>query len=395
MIPAVSPRGQTGSVCPNSVPESYLQDRWELLSIVTYLRKPLGLSDRDIAVLQAHLTVLPKGPLRPESLNVSFMEVGEILARANGMCDRKFRRGETALEKAGLVARRLSANGRRYPERDGTGRIVSAYGIDLAPLIARRHELAAWRDRMISDLREVRRRANSVSARLAEITRRLLAAGCELPGVITELRTRLRRLARRVTTSPEIFEGLEREVEALEKGELPGGPARAATSDTHAVETAAAASTQVSSGETPIAAASVTTTGDAGHFVRHNESPPKEDKQTWPARFNPDRMAKSWRLAGTLNEFYPEPPTSEHQAAAVLYEFSSFIGLRQPGIARALCSLGWENTLLAVDYLAGRITQIARPEGYLTSMLKAYERGESIAGGRITPPRLSRPESAV
>ena len=193
----------------------------------------------------------------------------------------------------------------------------------------------------------------------------------------------------------EVFEGLEREVAALEDGDLPGGPARIETAESDATYTDAVDHVRPVAEETAIADAPDTSTGDAGHSVRHNESPPKEDKQTRPALFDPDRMARAWRLAETLNEFYPEPPRSEHQAAAVLYEFSSFIGLGQPGIARALRTLGWENTLLAVDYLAGRIAQITRPEGYLSSMLKAHERGEPIAGRRITPPRLSRPEPAV
>lgn len=59
------------------------------MSLVTELRQDLGLADRDVMVLRAHLTVLPQGPLDPRGLNISFMSVSEILSRACGMDERR------------------------------------------------------------------------------------------------------------------------------------------------------------------------------------------------------------------------------------------------------------------------------------------------------------------
>jgi replication initiation protein RepC len=52
---------------------------------VKVLRQLFKLNDRDITVLQAHLSVLPKGLLNAAALNMSYMKVQDILERANGM----------------------------------------------------------------------------------------------------------------------------------------------------------------------------------------------------------------------------------------------------------------------------------------------------------------------
>ncbi|MDO6575183.1 helix-turn-helix domain-containing protein, partial [Staphylococcus pasteuri_A] len=83
------------------------------------------------------------------------------------MDERRFRRGETRLEQAGLIRRRLSGNGRRFPERDKSGRVVNAYGIDLAPLLASYDDLVAMADWRAEQDRVARARRNSISARLS------------------------------------------------------------------------------------------------------------------------------------------------------------------------------------------------------------------------------------
>jgi replication initiation protein RepC len=67
-----------------------------------------------------------------------------------------------ALIEAGLVTMKDSPNGKRYGHRDGQGRIVEAYGFDLAPIAARHAEfarLAAEARAERAELARLRRRA--------------------------------------------------------------------------------------------------------------------------------------------------------------------------------------------------------------------------------------------
>ncbi|WP_280520691.1 helix-turn-helix domain-containing protein [Phaeobacter sp. J2-8] len=216
ILPAASPRRQTVEVCQNSGSTAKCVDRWELLSLVTGLRKELGLADRDVMVLRAHLSVMPHGPLDPAGLNISFMSITNILERACGMDERRFRRGETRLEQAGLIRRQLSGNGRRFPERDKSGRVVNAYGIDLAPLLASYDDLLAMADWRAEQDRVARTRRNSISARLSAAVRAVIASNGALPNWVDALRDRLRKAVRRKSTVVQEFDAIENEIARLE-----------------------------------------------------------------------------------------------------------------------------------------------------------------------------------
>ena len=101
----------------------------------------------------------------------------------------------------------------------------------------------------------------------------------------------------------------------------------------------------------------------------------------------------SWRQAETLSSFYPDIPRSERNAAMVIFEFSSFLGLGQDIVIRALCCFGWERLVLVMDYLGKKIGTISKPHGYLLSMISRFECGECVAGGRVQPWSLSRDRS--
>jgi replication initiation protein RepC len=77
-----------------------------------------------------------------------------------------------ALIEAGLVAMKDSPNGKRYGKRDPKGRIVEAYGFDLAPIAARHAEfvqLAAEAKAERDEMRRLRRRATIARNGIAQI----------------------------------------------------------------------------------------------------------------------------------------------------------------------------------------------------------------------------------
>lgn len=379
-VSAVLPRRQAHNVCPNEHSKPLSLDRWEFVSLVTELRREMDLSDRDVTVLRAHISALPHGPLNPRNQNISFMGLTEVSERTCGMDERRIRRGETRLEKAGIVIRRLSANGRRFPERDGSGSIVNAYGIDLSPIFEKYLELLDLRNRLNEERLELRQRRNKLSARLRDLLRRLAGAGLGFPEWAEKLHRTIRNATRRKTAKREDLIDLEGELDRLEDKLIPTDLKRSeetprTTSSYETVEPAIAPDKNA---------------GDDGQSVRHIESKPKEDKKKPDRGFHPQRIARVWNQTRNLQEFYPESPPVERKLAEILVQFSSFIGLGQTAVTRSLAVLGWESMILVVDYMAGNITKIARPEGYLASMIRSYEAGQPIAGGLVVPRHLSR-----
>lgn len=394
---AEHPRGQIVWVCPNSDLATRRLDRWDLLSLVTELRKPLGLKDREIMVLRAHLSVLPHGPLDPAKLNVSFMSVTEILNRACGMDERRFRRGEERLEEVGLIHRRLSGNGRRFPERNAAGEIVNAYGVDLAPLLDAHDMLVDMLHRVEEERRALRALKNALSARLTAVMKALASLHTPLPSWLDTLRERVQKTFRRkeitkleltliegdiqkaeaaaTRSTPPVTEDIEvcqictQPVPAPNQAQ-PDGPQVEVSAELHLADEFAA---------------------DVGQNVRHIESEPKDINLTPTTSDRRRDIQPLWSDLKTVTDFFPHPPSSERDVVRIAFEFSLFIGLGQDTVARAIRSLGLPNCLVAIDYLAENIARIRNAEGYLLSMLKSYEGGRPIASGRVRPAALSFP----
>lgn len=333
IMPAALPRGQRVSPCP--IPGHPSVDRWDLLSLVTDLRRPLGLADRDIMVLRAHLSVLPQGPLVPGALNMSFMNLTEILDRACGMDERRFRRGEVRLEEAGLLHRRLSANGRRFPERDAAGVIVAAYGIDLNPLLERVAELRALKQALDDAALQQRQRRNALSARMAAVLR----ACASVPPALADLRDTLRNALRRKSPCETELAILETRLSAAE-AEI---PARTATPPDRSA-------------------------ADAGQTVRHTESEQKDLKEE-AAPLDPAEIPLSWSRTQTLKDFYTDPPRTQQAAFETLTGFASFLLITRDTVEHLLLKAGWAGAIRLIDHIATRLDAIRHPDRYLRAIL--------------------------
>lgn len=115
-------------------------NKWEVLRELTTARTVFGLSDRDLAVLQAlisfHQSTILGGndsDLIVHPSNVSICE------RLNGMANSTMRRHLSNLVQTGMIIRRDSPNGKRYARRYGEEKI--AFGFDLSPLVQRHQEI--------------------------------------------------------------------------------------------------------------------------------------------------------------------------------------------------------------------------------------------------------------
>lgn len=117
-------------------------NKWHVLRDLTRARDRFGLSDRDLAVLQALLSFHPATELSTDSpAPIVFPSNAAICDRLNGMANSTMRRHLARLIDCGLLIRRDSPNGKRYTRHLAGARI--AYGFDMTPLIDRAAEFAA------------------------------------------------------------------------------------------------------------------------------------------------------------------------------------------------------------------------------------------------------------
>ncbi|SIQ89667.1 replication initiation protein RepC [Rhizobium sp. RU35A] len=117
-------------------------DKWKVFRDISEARAKLGLQDRSLAVLHALLSFYPETELSEEKGLIVFPSNEQLSLRAHGIAGTTLRRHLGALVEAGLIHRKDSPNGKRYARRETGGAIEQAFGFNLAPLLARREEIA-------------------------------------------------------------------------------------------------------------------------------------------------------------------------------------------------------------------------------------------------------------
>lgn len=117
------------------------RDKWAVMRDLTVARAAFGVSDRDLAVLNALLSFHPHPTLAEGDGTIVFPSNASLSERAHGMPESTLRRHLAALVKSGLVIRHDSPNGKRYARRAGE-QLQVAFGFDLRPLLLREAEIA-------------------------------------------------------------------------------------------------------------------------------------------------------------------------------------------------------------------------------------------------------------
>ena len=111
-------------------------NKWEILRELATARVAFGLSDRDLAVLQALVSFHQATVLGGDGASlVVYPSNKAICERLSGMAGSTMRRHLAHLVQAGIILRKDSPNGKRYARQYGDEKI--AYGFDLAPLATR------------------------------------------------------------------------------------------------------------------------------------------------------------------------------------------------------------------------------------------------------------------
>lgn len=117
------------------------REKWSVMRDLTAARAAFGVSDRDLAVLNALVSFHPHPTLAEGDGSIVFPSNRALSERTHGMAESTLRRHLAALVTAGLVIRHDSPNGKRYARRRGDALRV-AFGFDLCPLLLREGEIA-------------------------------------------------------------------------------------------------------------------------------------------------------------------------------------------------------------------------------------------------------------
>ena len=391
--------------------------RRALLPAVRTIRHELGLSTGDLLVLDALLSFLPcrdpktgeDRPISPGLMLVVFASNAALAERANGMEERVLRRHIARLCEAGLLRRKDSATGKRFPLK-ADGVIRDAFGLDLTPLLERHPELTRRAEearRREEELRSVRAEALALRARALAMRERI---GEEAAGYLETVRTILRR----ATITIEQVRDLMGRISAILTGApCPACPrasvepagSRGSTTARIRDPEATTPVRQITEAQTvrpttgaisdpaPVARSdehprgitrSGTDTGAEemsagdGRNVRRVESPKIEDKKKGGLRMDLDPWAGCHEIAA----FYPEPPQTERDLIRIIYDFGRMMNIAERALVGALHRLGPLRMLQALDYLTKHVNRITRPQAYLERMIADLEAGKPVGWAR-------------
>lgn len=419
IIPAADPAGARSPRARNQdAPAFPPVARRALLPAVRTIRHQLGLSTGDLLVLDALLSFLPcrdrktgeDRPITPDLMLIVFASNAALAERANGMEERVLRRHIARLCEAGLLRRKDSATGKRFPLKS-EGMIRDAFGLDLTPLLEQHPELmrrAAEARHREEEFRSVRSEALALRARALAMRDRI---GEEAAGYLDTVKTILRRATITIDQVRDIMGQIcailtappspvcPRSNETMVGPIRPQGAAQVAlapentsaptmtedrtaeTSPRTAVDSKHNPSPAKQSREDVLPTCHAETnemSAANGRYVRRVESPKIDNKKRGAP---PDRL-DPWAGCHEIATFYPEPPRSETDLIRIIYDFGRMMNITDRPLIGALHRLGPVRMLQALDYLAKNVARITRPQGYLDRMVADYEAGKPVGWAR-------------
>ena len=133
-------------------------DKWQLFRAICTARVQIGITDRDLTVLNALLTFYPGKSLDDGAGLVVFPSNRALSERAHGMAESTLRRHLAALVTAGVILRHDSPNGKRYAARGRGGEVERAFGFSLRPLLVRAAEFCDAAEQATIAQRALKRR---------------------------------------------------------------------------------------------------------------------------------------------------------------------------------------------------------------------------------------------
>lgn len=333
--------------------------RRKLMAALSMVGRDLGLRPATLMVLDSLLSFLPcrdaKGqemPVTPLHLLTIYAANDTISFRARGLTDRQLRRHFEILERKGLIQRRDSANGKRFPIYQN-GKVVGAYGIDLMPLFRQASEILSRAETLRAEHQELR----GLKAQIMQLRGKLLDIAPALPTVAMTVLDQLRNLTRRVGLKVIEAKTLLARLQAWQ------------------VQPAIQPSIQPEMTTEKVAALPVApkeTTVCDGQNVRHNKPKDTYTKKSLadrPPETKADEQTLWQRLTG-LNTFFPEQPRNLSEYAAILTQTAEMLRIDRALFERLRSSLQPQHLAQVLDRILRNPEAIEQPNGYLAKILR-------------------------
>jgi replication initiation protein RepC len=348
---------------------------YELLGPVRILRKELGLTTNDLAVLTALISFLPRekraGLNGPEIvLTVVFPSNASLSERANGLDERTLRRSLGRLSAAELIERKSSANGKRFPLRYG-GVIKDAFGIDLKPLIQRYDTLAMQALQLTEELEHLRSLKTEALALRASLLRQTNLDEEKLSTLHM-----FRNILRRATLTVDAVLSIISELRAM------GAATDACYGERYTEVNANAGVILQADEQRSDKLDPIELTATNGQNVRHIESTTKDinkisiktaeqDEQPSPnqVKMNRDPQKMAWEDFTHVAGLFPVPPHSGETLNRILYDLGKLLRVGQDRLKRGMQMAGAGKLLLVFDYLLARAGTIKHPDAYFEKVL--------------------------
>lgn len=158
------------------IPAGKTVDKWQVYRDLCEGKSIIGVSDRALAILSALLSFHPGNELSEEEGLIVFPSNRQLALRAHGMSDTTLRRHLAALVDCGVIVRKDSPNGKRYARKDGAGGVAEAFGLSVAPMLARAEEFARAAARVRADALALRLTREKITLLRRDISKLIEAA---------------------------------------------------------------------------------------------------------------------------------------------------------------------------------------------------------------------------
>lgn len=361
--------------------------RGALMPVIRTIRRDLGLSTGDLLVLGALLSFLPckdretgvERPIGPDMVLVVFASNATLCDRANGMDERALRRHLSRLSDAGLIRRKQSATGKRFPlKRDGM--IRDAFGIDLTPLLERHAELADRAEEARREAEELRALRAQALALRAEALETAAPHDEEARSFLEQVKTVLRR----ATLTAELVHDLIRTITRMLTSKAPDPkeapcpahpePGQTPGSATPPAQEAPVAPQLTAPDEAPSHPRAMPTkcppetgsrsAGD-GRNVRHQDPSQINLKK----RTRASGLAALWQRCELVEIAFPDPPETDSELLKVIYDFGQLTRFDERILAEGVRHLGPHRLLEVLDYIGRNGASIRCRYSYLSKIM--------------------------
>lgn len=320
--------------------------RRELIGALATLGRDMGIRPATLAVLDAMMSFIAckdgsgrDGPVTPLHLLTIYAANDTIGFRARGLTDRQLRRHFEILERQGLMQRRDSSNGKRFPIYQG-GKVVAAYGLDLSPLFARS---AALMERA-KELRLEQQETRGIVAQILQLRR--VALEMVHPSYTQVFIENIRNITRRVNLSLIEAKKLLQKLQELTTDNELTIAHKNHTETTTLIE------------EKPAC---------AGQNVRH-----KYQINTYLKKQSPKHICKGWHNYKMLSEYYPSEPRSELELYRILGMCAKMLGIGKALWERAIKCIHVLDLTHELDQILTNAKSIKDVNAFLSSIMKNY-----------------------